>query len=149
MFILVYEVHQPYSPPLIPSFTFPLPLVPSLSMTCFSFLSVSSLGVCLLFSGGFALMLYLLHALYLSQCNPLHCTFSPFSSILCLTLCCMLPFALFLYRCDVHHNYSLSFFPSFPSPLVYSTSLTFGYMFCINFYLHIILLVFALGLYST
>jgi hypothetical protein len=34
-------------------------------------------------------------------------------------------------------------FSSFPPPLVSSTSPTFGYMFCIYFYVHIILLVFT------
>jgi hypothetical protein len=58
-------------------------------------------------------------------------------------------FILFLHRYDVFHYCSLSVLPSFLPPLVSSTSPTFGYVFCVYFYVFIILFVFDLGLYST
>jgi hypothetical protein len=94
----------------------------------------------------FWLCIISVHALCLSQCNPLNiCTSSPFP-LICVVFS-MFPCVLFLHRCDVFHYYSPSFFPSFPHPLVFFTTPTFWYMLCINFYICIILLVFVLGLY--
>jgi hypothetical protein len=57
----------------------------------------------------------------------------------------LFPCVLFLHRCDVFHYCSLSFFSSFLPFLVSSTSPTFGYIFCIYFYVYILLLLIVLA----
>jgi hypothetical protein len=118
-------------------------------MICFSFLSfIVWVSVCC--SVGFLPWYYTCTCIVLKSLSlpPLHLL--TLSSV----LCCLIVFSiflciLFLYRCDVFHYSSLSFFPSFPPLLVSSTSPTFRYMFCIYFYVYKMLLVFMLGLYST
>jgi hypothetical protein len=89
----------------------------------------------------FCLDIMLVDAVYLSHCKLLDCTSWSFPPSL-------FPYLLFLHRCGVLHYNLLFFFPSFPLLLTFSNSPTFGYMFCIYFYVYIIF-VFVLGLYST
>jgi hypothetical protein len=129
------------------SFTLPLPLVPVLPLAWPVLSSCAPLFWCLfVVQWDFCLNILSVNILCLSQSNPVHYS-SPFSPILCcLTVFSMFSCVLFPHRFDVLHYYSWSFFP--PS-LISSTSPTFGSMFCIYFYVFIVLLVFVWGLYST
>jgi hypothetical protein len=83
----------------------------------------------------FCLDIISVHALCLSHVAPPQ-HFLTFSLHSVLTVISVFPCVLFLHRCDVLYYYSLSFFSSFSSSLVSSTSPTFGYMFSIYLYVY-------------
>jgi hypothetical protein len=98
----------------------------------------------------FCLGILPINVLFLNQFNPLHysfLTFSPytvlFNSFQCVSLSCS--------HTDVMYfiiTHPVSFFPSFPPPLVSYSSPTFGSMFCIYLYVYMIMLVVVLDLSS-
>jgi hypothetical protein len=140
------ETTSPYSHTLCSSFAFSS--ISGLPLAWPLFHSYPSLfWYLLIVQWNFCFGITTVHVLCLSQYNTALLTSWSFLPMLCcLTVFSVFPCVLFLQRCDVFHYCSLSFFPSFPPSFVSSTSLTFGYMLCICFYIYI-MLAFVLGLY--
>jgi hypothetical protein len=81
------------------SFFYPPSVVCNFPLLWLIFHSRPSLFKCLfIFQWDFCLGIIPVHALCLSQCNPLHCTSSPFPPILCCLT--VFPCVLLLHRCD-------------------------------------------------
>jgi hypothetical protein len=119
IFTLLYPLHL----------TFPSHYYSLFNITCFIFLSCIVL-TCVHCSVGFCLGILPINTLYFNQSNPL-CYSSLFFSptLYCLTVFSTFWCVLFLHRCYVFQCYSLSFFSSFPSPLVSTNCPTFENMF--------------------
>jgi hypothetical protein len=102
--------------------------ISDLCLVWYIFQSCLLVSICSLFPGIFALLLYLYMNCTEIKVTPLHCTSLPFFLYLVFNSFLHVSLCLVPDRCDVVHNYSLNFFPSFTPPLVSSTSHTSVYI---------------------